>query len=72
MSSKLSKSDLKEIVKECLVEILQEGIMSSSGGKPAARQRIRENNTKSRRSSFDHVSWARDNTDKNKSIDYTQ
>lgn len=53
MSSKLSKSELKGIVKECLVEILKEGILNTESppGNNIATQ------AGSRRSSFDHVSW---------------
>lgn len=57
MNSKLLRSELKEIVKECLVEILSEGIMTTP-----ERRAISENRTPAgRRSAFDHVSWAREN-----------
>ena len=58
MSNKLLKSELKEIVKECLVEILSEGISTK-----AVREPVRESHQApvSRRASFDHVSWAKDN-----------
>ena len=66
MSSKLSKSDLKAIVKECLVEILKEGIMSP----PSTSSTLNENK-RSRRSSFDHVSWAKESHPEEK-IDYSE
>ena len=57
--SKLLKSELKEIVKECLVEILSEGISPSAQSNSV----ISESRTqrRQRRSAFDHVSWAREN-----------
>ena len=63
MSNKLLKSELKEIVKECLVEILQEGIASDLS--TITEKPINENNIRnhSRRSSFDHVSWANNRVD---------
>ena len=56
MSSKLLKSELKEIVKECLVEILNEGIMPSAKVHVRSQQDIPKRSQ--RRKSFDHVSWA--------------
>jgi len=60
MSSKLLKSELKQIVKECLVEILHEGISSDISGdsKESISHAIRDTSA-SRRSSFDHTSWAK-------------
>ena len=55
MSSKLLKSELKAIVKECLVEILSEGI-STTG----LEQRKQRQHTPQRRAAFDHVSWAKE------------
>lgn len=52
MSSKLSKSELKGIVKECLVEILKEGIINTSEQPSNSNQAV-----STRRSAFDHVSW---------------
>ena len=56
MSNKLLKSELKEIVKECLLEILQDGMGSSP---KKTDRRLAE--SRSRRRAFDHVSWAREN-----------
>lgn len=57
MNSKLLRSELKEIVKECLVEILSEGISTNP-----EKRAISENSlTSGRRSTFDHVSWAKEN-----------
>ena len=66
MSSKLSKSDLKEIVRECLLEILTE---SAGTGSPAKRS-SRQHSTK--RASFDHVRWASERAPEPKPVDYTQ
>ena len=57
MSNKLLKSELKEIVKECLVEILSEGI-----GLDTNSQRTRKNlnESKSKKVGFDHAEWSRD------------
>jgi len=57
MSNKLLKSELKEIVKECLVEILSEGI-----GLDTNNQRTRKNlnESKSKKAGFDHAEWSRD------------
>ena len=57
MSSKLLKSELKEIVRECLIEILQDGM-----GNP---EKIGRNlsESKSRRKAFDHVSWAKESSE---------
>tara|TARA_A100001011_G_scaffold376472_1_gene439089 strand:- start:275 stop:688 length:414 start_codon:yes stop_codon:yes gene_type:complete len=55
MSSKLLKSELKAIVKECLVEILSEGI-STTG----QRQKSQPQQASRRRAAFDHVSWAKE------------
>ena len=46
---------LKSIVKECLVEILSEGISTSREGQKAERR-----SAPRRRSAFDHVSWAKE------------
>jgi len=55
MSSKLLKSELKAIVKECLVEILSEGISTTN-----LEQRKQGHHKAQRRSAFDHVSWAKE------------
>ena len=55
MSSKLLKSELKAIVKECLVEILSEGISTSGISQKKQRQQAPQ-----RRAAFDHVSWAKE------------
>lgn len=55
MSSKLLKSELKAIVKECLVEILSEGISTTGLEKKKQKRQ-----TSQRRSAFDHVSWAKE------------
>ena len=55
MSSKLLKSELKAIVKECLVEILSEGI-STTG----LERKGRRKHAPQRRAAFDHVSWAKE------------
>jgi len=54
MSSKLLKSELKAIVKECLVEILSEGISTNSMMQKPQQSAPR------RRAAFDHVSWAKE------------
>jgi len=59
MSSKLLKSELKQIVKECLIEILQEGI--STDAEQYNMSKINEQRAigpAPKRTSFDHVSWA--------------
>ena len=56
MSSKLLKSELKAIVKECLVEILNEGIMTSPNQERGQASSPRSQ----RRKAFDHVSWAKE------------
>ena len=60
--SKLRKSELKAIVKECLIEILQEGAgQSFSSSSPEV---VTESSRSSRtnRSAFDHVTWQRENS----------
>ena len=68
--ARLSKSDLKDIVKECLVEILQEGISTS---KPTGVSHLSENRTRgrSRRGAFDHVEW-RKNQEPAPAVDYRE
>jgi len=69
MSSKLLKSELKEIVKECLVEILSEGI----GNKEVIRENraVPVESNINRRTSFDHVEWQSNNSDREE-IDYVE
>ena len=55
MSSKLLKSELKAIVKECLVEILSEGISTTN-----MSQKTHGQSPPQRRAAFDHVSWAKE------------
>jgi hypothetical protein len=40
---KITKSELKSIVKECLVELLNEGLAGSFGSEPKATQSIKPN-----------------------------
>jgi hypothetical protein len=65
MSSKLSKSDLKEIVRECLLEILSEG----AGSRPQARS---HKPSSTRRAAFDHVKWSNENIAEKEPVDYAQ
>tara|TARA_B100000214_G_C23955778_1_gene622741 strand:- start:305 stop:709 length:405 start_codon:yes stop_codon:yes gene_type:complete len=65
MSSKLSKSDLKEIVRECLLEILTEGAGSRSSQRPSPP-------ASSRRAAFDHVTWASEKAAEREPVDYAQ
>tara|TARA_R100001126_G_C4842004_1_gene157405 strand:+ start:97 stop:522 length:426 start_codon:yes stop_codon:yes gene_type:complete len=61
MGNKLLKSELKQIVKECLLEILQDGL----GPTPApSNSRHELNETRSRRRGFDHVSWSKEQESK--------
>ena len=71
MSNKLLKSELKEIVKECLLEILEDGIsMSPSRGN--GRMGISESrNRRNRRTSFDHVEWSKNHVEK-PAVDYVE
>ena len=61
--SKLLRSELKEIVRECLVEILTEGAGTSASTISESRKSIKNqnlhvNNSKSMRSSLDNVTWS--------------
>ncbi len=65
----MKKSELKEIVRECLVEILTEGtnLESNSRNIKDARKDLKE-----RRQSFDHVRWASSNEDNRKKPDHLE
>ena len=69
MSNRLLRSELKEIVRECLVEILTEG-----AGAPIRESRARtvKNSPRERRSAFDHVTWASENKPERKEVDHTE
>ena len=69
MSNKLLKSELKEIVKECLVEILSDGIDVAS---PASKRITESRRNKSRRTSFDHVEWSKNNSKQESGRDYKE
>lgn len=79
MSAKLSRSLLKGIVKECLVEILEEGLSSSLTSLNESRQRKTSNSSRqqelkksldqsrrARSSAMDNVSWESSSQEKNK------
>ena len=69
MSNRLLRSELKEIVRECLVEILTEGVA------PSSRKSLSENTRKlsrERRSAFDHVTWASENKPEREVVDHTK
>ena len=68
MSKKLLKSELKEIVKECLVEILSEGIATSSRKSTINENRKRKPLPSQKQSVFDHTSWAKENSEQDKKI----
>ena len=59
--SKLRKSELKEIVKECLVEILEEGMGQSQRGTVAQSLTEGRHSSRANRTSFDHVKWQKEN-----------
>lgn len=72
--ARLTKSDLKEIVKECLVEILQEGINTDTSERQVFSESAskRESGIPSRRSAFDHVSWRKETMPEKQSVDYSE
>ena len=63
--SKLRKSDLKAIVKECLIEILQEGAGQTDNLQSRSALTESSRAPTSNRSSFDHVTWQRENSSSN-------
>jgi hypothetical protein len=72
MSSKLLKSELKEIVKECLVEILSDGIDVSSSNEKTETVVNESRTLNTRRSSFDHAEWSRNTRSENFKNDYRE
>ena len=69
--ARLSKNDLKDIVKECLVEILQEGISSPQIRQASQLNERHSRRAQGRRSSFDHVAWRKDQ-DPTPAVDYKE
>jgi hypothetical protein len=71
MSSKLLRSELKEIVKECLIEILDEGIgsvqsqLSESFTRNQGSQIVNSASSERKRSVHDNISWAKIDDNKN-------
>ncbi len=59
--SKLRKSELKAIVKECLIEILQEGAGQRANSHPSSVMMESSAQPRTNRSAFDHVTWQREN-----------
>lgn len=72
MNSKLLRSELKNIVKECLVEILAEGLESSSSrnyqSEKPRRQKINEQKAGQRMTHLDNIHYGKsqENTSSNK------
>jgi len=65
--SRLLRSELKEIVKECLVEILSEGLMNNKDVSPVSLQQtgIRESNRR-KRNHLDNISYNKKKINKRK------
>jgi len=59
--SKLRKSDLKEIVKQCLIEILEEGAGRNIQENKFQNLHEGRGSVRSNRTSFDHVKWQKEN-----------
>ena len=55
--SKLLKSELKEIVKECLLEILAEGLMNQNKQVNQPRQRKKKITERKKRSYLDNIAY---------------
>ena len=66
--SKLLKSELKSIVKECLVEILEEGISTSSERNIGYQDRNLQEN--SRRATYDRVEWSNNSADRENEVSH--
>lgn len=69
--SKLLRSELKEIVKECLVEILAEGIGNSNNSiveNSNSFRRVNSNRTKKRKSHLDNIVYNQKIEEKKKNI----
>ena len=72
--SKLSRSVLKGIVKECLVEILQEGLSSESTMTLSENRSLKKPNrrptasTASRSSALDRISYGSNNSDRREDV----
>ena len=69
--AKLSRNDLKEVVKECLIEILAEGLVGSSArmNESAPRKRTRKKSKNPRPSAPDNLTYNEDNVVFNKAVE---
>ena len=68
--AKLSRNDLKEVVKECLIEILAEGLVGSSARlhESAPKKRTRKKATGPRSSTPDNLAYNKDSVVFNEAV----